>query len=87
MSQYISFTGLFSVFIGSVVGLSEQKIKSLLTFSSINNIGYLLLALSASVKNSIQSIFMYLINYFNKLYYNANLALWTVIITNSIKKK
>ena len=63
LSQYISFTGLFSVFIGSVVGLSERKIKSLLTFSSINNIGYLLLALSASVKNSIQSIFMYLINY------------------------
>ena len=81
LSQYISFTGLFSVFIGSVVGLSERKIKSLLTFSSINNIGYLLLALSASVKNSIQSIFMYLINYTN-----ANLALWTVIITIQLKK-
>jgi len=79
--MYINLTGLFSIFIGSVVGLSERKIKSLLTFSSINNIGYLLLALTASVKNSLHSIFMYLINYTN-----VNLALWTVIITIQLKK-
>ena len=35
LSQCINLTGLFSIFIGSVVGLSERKIKSLLTFSSI----------------------------------------------------
>ena len=81
LSQCINLTGLFSIFIGSVVGLSERKIKSLLTFSSINNIGYLLLALATSVKNSLHSIFMYLINYTN-----ANLALWAVIITIQLKK-
>ena len=81
LAQFISLTGLFSIFIGSVAGLTERKIKSILTFSSISNIGYILLALTVSIKSSIQSIFMYLINYTN-----ANLALWTILITIQLKK-
>ena len=43
-----------SVFIGSVAGLKQRKLKSLLTYSSINNMGFVLLAFSVGGFEGVQ---------------------------------
>nr|WBU10878.1 NADH dehydrogenase subunit 2 [Malassezia psittaci] len=52
-----------SLIIGGIVGLSQVRIKRLLTFSTINHIGFLLLALAVSTENSIEAFVFYLIQY------------------------
>nr|YP_010217539.1 NADH dehydrogenase subunit 2 [Malassezia furfur]AUN27927.1 NADH dehydrogenase subunit 2 [Malassezia furfur]AUN27951.1 NADH dehydrogenase subunit 2 [Malassezia furfur]AUN28018.1 NADH dehydrogenase subunit 2 [Malassezia furfur]UBU96481.1 NADH dehydrogenase subunit 2 [Malassezia furfur]UBU96564.1 NADH dehydrogenase subunit 2 [Malassezia furfur] len=52
-----------SLIIGGIVGLSQVRIKRLLTFSTINHIGFLLLALAVSTEGSIEAFAFYLIQY------------------------
>jgi NADH-ubiquinone oxidoreductase chain 2 len=56
-------SSLISLIIGSLLGLSQVKIKRLLAFSSISHIGFLLLSLSINTEISIESFFFYLIQY------------------------
>jgi len=43
---YSLVVATLSVFIGAVAGLKQRRLKSLLTYSSINNMGFVLLAFS-----------------------------------------
>ena len=52
-----------SLIIGGIVGLSQVRIKRLLTFSTINHIGFLLLALAVSTESSIEAFVFYLTQY------------------------
>lgn len=52
-----------SFLIGGIVGLSQVRIKRLLTFSTINHIGFLLLALAVSTESSIEAFVFYLVQY------------------------
>ena len=52
-----------SLIIGGIVGLSQVRIKRLLTFSTINHIGFLLLALAVSSESSIEAFVFYLVQY------------------------
>nr|WBU10903.1 NADH dehydrogenase subunit 2 [Malassezia sp.] len=54
---------VLSFIIGSIVGLSQVRIKRLLTFSTINHVGFLLLALAVSTEESIEGFSFYLIQY------------------------
>jgi NADH-ubiquinone oxidoreductase chain 2 len=56
-------SSLLSLIIGTVVGLSQIKVKRLLAFSSISHVGFLLLALSIYTQKSIDSFIFYLVQY------------------------
>jgi len=54
---------LLSLIIGTVLGLTQFRIKRLFAYSTISHIGFLLLALSINSVESIQSFIFYLIQY------------------------
>jgi NADH-ubiquinone oxidoreductase chain 2 len=56
-------SSLFSLIIGTVVGLTQIKIKRLLAYSTISHIGFILLALSINSVQSIDSFIFYIIQY------------------------
>jgi NADH-ubiquinone oxidoreductase chain 2 len=56
-------SSLFSLIIGTVVGLTQIKIKRLLAYSTISHIGFILLALAINSVQSIDSFIFYIIQY------------------------
>ena len=56
-------SSFLSLIIGSVLGLTQFRIKRLLAYSTISHIGFLLLALSVQSAESIQAFFFYIIQY------------------------
>ena len=78
---YSIIVASISVFIGSVAGLKQRKLKSLLTYSSINNMGFVLLAFSVGGFEGIQVKFYYLI-----VYILASVCIWSIILNLQLKK-
>jgi NADH-ubiquinone oxidoreductase chain 2 len=56
-------SSLLSLLIGSILGLSQFRIKRLYAYSTISHVGFILLALSISSVESIQSFIFYLLQY------------------------
>src|ERR1700744_4940610 len=56
-------SSLFSLIIGTVVGLSQFRIKRLFAYSTISHVGFILLALSINSIESIQAFVFYLMQY------------------------
>ena len=56
-------SSLLSLIIGTVLGLTQFRIKRLFAYSTISHLGFLLLALSINSVESIQSFIFYLIQY------------------------
>jgi NADH-ubiquinone oxidoreductase chain 2 len=56
-------SSFFSLIIGTVVGLTQFRIKRLLAYSTISHVGFILLALSISSIESIQAFIFYLLQY------------------------
>ena len=56
-------SSLLSLIIGSVLGLTQFRIKRLLAYSTISHVGFILLALSVNSVESIQSFIFYLLQY------------------------
>jgi NADH-ubiquinone oxidoreductase chain 2 len=54
---------LLSLIIGSILGLTQFRIKRLFAYSTISHLGFLLLALSINSVESIQAFLFYLIQY------------------------
>lgn len=77
---YIVLAAIASVIIGAFVGLEQRKIKSLLAYSSINHMGYLLLVLSTGIFDNLQIFFNYLI-----VYLISNIFIWTIFLNLNIK--
>jgi len=63
LSTLLLFSGLLSLVLGSLSALSQANIKKLLAYSSISNVGFLLLALSMDSEIGVESFFLYLIQY------------------------
>ena len=59
----ILVSSLLSLVIGSVLGLTQSRIKRLFAYSTISHLGFLLLALSVNTVESIQAFMFYLIQY------------------------
>jgi len=57
------FSSLLSLIIGTVVGLTQSRIKRLFAFSTISHVGFILLGLSIHTVESIQAFIFYLIQY------------------------
>ena len=79
---YSLIVATISIFIGAVAGLKQRRLKSLLTYSSINNMGFVLLAFSVGSFEGIQVKFYYLI-----VYMIASLCIWSIILNLKLKKK
>ena len=56
-------SSLLSLIIGTVVGLSQFRIKRLLAYSTISHVGFILLALSINSVESTQAFLFYLVQY------------------------
>ena len=57
------FSSLLSLVIGTVVGLTQSRIKRLFAFSTISHVGFVLLGLSIHSVESTQAFMFYLIQY------------------------
>ena len=80
-------SSFLSLFIGSILGLTQFRIKRLYAYSTISHIGFILLALSINSVESIQAYFFYIIQYSI-----TNLNAFIILITigysfYSLKKK
>jgi len=56
-------SSFFSLIIGTIVGLTQFRIKRLFAYSTISHVGFILLALSISSIESIQAFIFYLLQY------------------------
>lgn len=56
-------SSLFSLIVGSVLGLTQFRIKRLFAYSTISHVGFILLALSINSTESIQSYIFYILQY------------------------
>jgi NADH-ubiquinone oxidoreductase chain 2 len=59
----ILVSALLSLIIGTVLGLTQSRIKRLFAYSTISHIGFILLALSINSTESIQAFVFYIIQY------------------------
>ena len=69
-------SSLLSLIVGTVVGLTQFRIKRLLAYSTISHVGFILLALSVSSIESTQAFIFYLIQYTI-----SNLNIFIILIT------
>lgn len=69
-------SSLLSLIIGSVLGLTQFRIKRLFAYSTISHIGFILLALSINNTESIQAYVFYIIQYTL-----SNLNIFVILIT------
>jgi len=69
-------SSLFSLIIGSVLGLTQFRIKRLFAYSTISHVGFILLALSINSMESIQAYVFYII-----AYTISNLNAFVILIT------
>nr|YP_010470495.1 NADH dehydrogenase subunit 2 [Inonotus hispidus]UVF37983.1 NADH dehydrogenase subunit 2 [Inonotus hispidus] len=63
LKNLLLISSLFSLIIGTVVGLAQSRIKRLLAYSTISHVGFLLLALAINSEQSIESFIFYIIQY------------------------
>lgn len=63
LKNILLLSSLFSLIIGSVLGLTQFRIKRLFAYSTISHVGFILLALSINSTESIQSYIFYILQY------------------------
>jgi NADH-ubiquinone oxidoreductase chain 2 len=59
----VMISSMLSLIIGSVLGLTQYRIKRLFAYSTISHIGFILLALAINNTESTQAFFFYIIQY------------------------
>lgn len=70
---YFFVFAMLSIFVGSIGGLEQRKLKTLLAYSSISHTGYLLLSFGSGNIEGIQMMFYYLV-----IYMISGLCFWSV---------
>jgi NADH-quinone oxidoreductase subunit N len=61
--QIVIFAALASIILGAVAAIGQSNIKRLLAYSSINNVGFLLVGLAAGDQAGIAAVLFYLVVY------------------------
>lgn len=79
---YFFWIGIFSVFVGSFGGLKQRRLKTLLAYSSITNMGYALLSLGTVSIIGTQMLFFHLV-----IYMVSGLCTWSILILLRLKHK
>ena len=72
---YFFILAVLSIFVGSLGGVEQRKLKTLLAYSSISHTGYLLLAFSTGNIEGLQMMFYYL-----AVYMISGLTFWAVYL-------
>jgi len=72
---YFFFFAVLSIFVGSIGGLEQRKLKSLLAYSSISHTGYLLLSFSTGTSEGMQMMFYYLV-----IFMISGVCFWAVFL-------
>ena len=62
-TSILLLSSYLSLILGSILGLSQSKLKRLYAYSTISHVGFILLALSIHNVESIQAFFFYIIQY------------------------
>ena len=63
LKTLLLLSSLFSLVIGTIVGLAQSKIKRLFAYSTISHVGFMLLALAINSESSVESLIFYIIQY------------------------
>ena len=79
---YFFWIGVISVFVGSFGGLKQRRLKTLLAYSSITNMGYALLALGTATVIGIQMLFFHIV-----IYMISGLCTWSILTFLRLKNK
>jgi NADH-quinone oxidoreductase subunit N len=79
--EIIALIAVLSVVVGSLGGLEQRKFKSLLSYSSISHMGYLLITFISESFEGFQMLFCYLI-----VYIGSGLCIWSVFMLTRLKK-
>jgi NADH:ubiquinone oxidoreductase subunit 2 (subunit N) len=79
--QYVILSAFLSIFISSISGISEKKLKSLFAYSAINNLGYILFSMTTGIFTSLQSLYFYLF-----IYTVSNFVIWAIFLSLQVKK-
>ncbi|OWR00911.1 NADH-quinone oxidoreductase subunit NuoN [Sphingopyxis witflariensis] len=61
--QIIIFLALASIILGAVGAIGQKNIKRLLAYSSINNVGFMLVGLAAGTQQGVEAVLTYLLVY------------------------
>jgi NADH-quinone oxidoreductase subunit N len=72
---YFSILSIISIFIGSLGGLEQRKIKTLFAYSSLSHTGYILLSFSTGSVEGTHLMFYYLV-----LYMLSGMCFWSVYL-------
>lgn len=78
---YSIIFAVMSIFIGSVTGLAQRKLKSLLAYSSVSHMGYAIASFSTGTFEGIQMLFCYLV-----IYMVAGLCFWASFLSLRLTK-
>lgn len=79
---YCFWVGVLSVFVGSFGGLQQRKLKTLIAYSSITNMGYGVIALGTTTSFGMQMLFFHLI-----IYMISGLCTWSILLFLRLKTK
>jgi len=77
---YVVIIAILTVIVGSVVGLEQRKLKSLLAYSSISHMGYSLISFTTGTFEGIQMLFCYLV-----IYMCSGLCIWSIFLLTRLK--
>jgi NADH:ubiquinone oxidoreductase subunit 2 (subunit N) len=72
---YAIIVSLLSIFVGSFGGLRQKKLKTLLAYSSVSHMGYVLLSLSTGTQFGIEMLIFYLV-----IYMLSGIAVWFTVL-------
>ena len=72
---YSMVVGLISIFVGSLGGLRQKKLKTLLAYSSISHMGYVILAVSSANPFGVETLLFYMI-----IYMISGIAIWFIVL-------
>ncbi len=61
--QIVIFAALASIVVGALGAIGQQSLKRLLAYSSINNVGFILIGLAAATPGGVASVLTYLVIY------------------------
>jgi len=75
INNILMFCAVLSMTIGAITGLYQQKLKRLLAYSTILNMGYVLIGLVSFSIDGLQSLFFYLF-----VYLFTNIGMFTLIL-------
>lgn len=82
VKNIIIIVSIFSIIVGSFMGIQQQKFKRLYSYSTISHIGFILFGFSTGSLESLKTCLIYLF-----IYMITSICLWGVLISLRIKKK